>query len=155
MACSCSDPVPIPPPRSVQPIYPYEVSPTPFGPGCQFRVPHQQALVFPFMLCPGKAVEVVVTHTGRVQDRSLRVWVANEPIGTHVIYNPYYLSFWHPNRVSPAVITVYDKDMQPPEGRPAAIPVEPGPIFINVLNMINSFNEFGLRLTQLGVQPTP
>jgi hypothetical protein len=152
--CHCSDPIDVPPPASRQPIYPYTVSPCPSAPST-FTILPMNALVFPFRLCPDRSVQMSVAQTALVQDRSLRCWVSHEPIGTSVTLQSYAASFWEADRTGRHVVTIYDLDDTAPKGATSLIPAPPGVYYLNVHNLINSSNQFGLRLTQCGCAGTP
>lgn len=154
MTCHCSDPIAVPPPQSRQPIYPYTVSPCPEV-GCTFTILPMNALVFPFRLCPGTSIQISIQHLARVQDRSLRAWISYEPIGISVTQSTYNVSFWEPNRTDRYIITLYDRSIPEPTTTVSSIPADPGVFYLNVHNLVNSSNQFGLRLTQCGGADNP
>ncbi|RYF13675.1 MAG: hypothetical protein EOO77_15175 [Oxalobacteraceae bacterium] len=149
MTCHFHDPITVIPQQSRQPIYPYTVNPCPEV-GCTFTILPMNALVFPFWLCPGVQVHINVQHLARVQDKSLRAWISHEPIGLSVTQQTYNVSFWEPNRTDRMVIALYDRDTPAPKGVTSSIPADPGVFYLNVHNLVNSSNQFGLRLTQCG-----
>lgn len=147
--CHCSDPIDVIPQQSRQPIYPYTVSPFP-DTGSTFTILPMNALVFPFRLCPGTSVQINVQHLARVQDRSLRCWVSYEPIGVSVSLKNYNAASWEANRNDREIIAIYDLNDAEPTGVTSTIAAPPGVFYLNVHNLINSSNQFALRLTQCG-----
>jgi hypothetical protein len=111
--------------------------------------------VFPFWLCPGKTVLTGVTHTARVQDRSIQCWVSSLPIGQSVVQQPYSAANWIASRNNRMVVAVYDLESPAPEPYEILIPTTPGLLYLNVLNLVNSSNEYALRLTECGCDATP
>lgn len=147
MTCNCNDPIDVPSIPSVQPIYPYCINPCATK-GCSFTIAPHTCYVFPFRLCPGAIVQSQIIHTGRVQDRSLRAWISSIPLGQSITQLTYNLSFWEPNRTGKQIISIYDREIPPPCGGTAMIATDPGVLYLNVLNLINSSNQFSQTLTQ-------
>ena len=154
MTCHCSDPITVPRIFSQNPIYPFTVNPCPRT-GCSFTIPPMHCFVFPFNLCPEAIVQIAITHTAPVQDRSLRAWVSYVPIGMSVTLLPYNVSFWEPNRTGRQTVTVFDSSLPPPCGITTMISATPGVYYLNVHNLVNSCNEFSVSLTQCGCDDTP
>lgn len=112
----------------------------------RYGVPGSTVLVFPFTIDAEQSKRIILFHTDITQqDHSLRSWVSREVAGTEILMYPLELSIWHPNRVPHHVVTVYDKDMDEPEGV-ALLPVEPGEYFLHVLNLTNRQNSFAYFL---------
>lgn len=153
MSCSCNDPVPTPP-IPAQAIYAMTIAPPP-GPGCSFRIPPSSVFAYPFWLCSGTFVEILAIHTAQVQDASLRLWISREPLGSQAIYIPQYLSFWEAGRNAGKLVTIHDGTVSVPKDRNLVAQLPPGPYFLNVLNLINSYNEFSLRIVQQGGMEGP
>lgn len=149
MTCNCNDPIEVAPITARVPIHPYVVNPCATG-NCQFTIPPMTCYVFPFRLCPDAVVQTLITHTGAVQDRSLRAWFSREPLGQSVSLLPYNVSFWEPNRTGRQIMTVYDSVLPLPDYATSSIATEPGVYMLNVLNLINSSNQFSVTLTQCG-----
>lgn len=143
---------------STQPIYPFEIDPAPYRAAeCLFRLQPMCAAVFRFRLPPGASTSVGVVHTApiTIQDRSLRVWVSQLPIGTSVVRHPASFFTWEANRVPGQHFVLYDEDSARPDVKVPALAVPQGFLYLNVANLVNSLNEFSLRLTRCPCNDTP
>ncbi|RYD62758.1 MAG: hypothetical protein EOP83_13795 [Verrucomicrobiaceae bacterium] len=159
-SCDCAGrpSFPVLPQLSQQSIYPYEVEPCPFRRADNlYRLEPQCAAVFPFRMEPGRSFPIGVVHSAplTIQDRSLRVWISALPIGQSVIHKPYALSFWEANRVPRQHFVAYEQNSEEPKCEAQTLALPAGVLYLNVLNLVNSLNEFALRLTRCGCNDTP
>lgn len=157
MACNCP-PWPEITPLSVQPIYPFTIDPVPYKRAeCIFRLEPMHAAVFRFRLNTGRSTPVGVVHTApiTIQDRSIRVWISTLPLGQSVISAPTSFFDWEANRVPKQHFVAYDEASEKPTTQVPTLAVPAGVLYLNVINLVNSLNEFALRLTRCACDDTP
>ena len=149
MACSCNDPVAIRP-SPAQPLHPFVIAPE-GAPGCIFTIPPMTVYVFPFWLCPGKSIEINAIQTAmRQQDHTLRLWVADRPLGNPVLPLTSYLNSWKAIRSSERKVTLHETGAFPSKLDYLEAELPSGPYLLHVQNLTNFVNEFSLRLAETG-----
>jgi len=105
------------------------------------------ALLAPFTLMPGTAMQFSGSQLSPTQDYSIRLWMSVLPGGDFI---PTIFSYWHLNRTADQLITPYDMSYPAPSGRYVIpVPLLPGDYYLNVLNLVNAENVFSFSSTEL------
>jgi hypothetical protein len=83
------------------------------------------------------------------QDLSIRCWISLTKGGAGVVYAPAKQpATWHLSSLMDDVIRVHDADLTVEDDLTAVfVPVTPGTYWLNVLNLVNEENLFGVELS--------
>lgn len=111
-------------------------------------LPPGTAICFPVTLSLAeiKMIDLVQATGEAVQDFTIRGWISKQPIGNPDPLLPPYLQTWHANKApGVTVYALYDRALPAPNTI-FAIPADPGPYFVNLLNLTNQPNQFWLTV---------
>jgi hypothetical protein len=104
-----------------------------------------------FSIADGEALnlmmrQMAIDPTGNLpQDQSIRCWVSDKIGGNPVVLQPINSESWVLSYFMGDEIAIYDKGMEAPE-KGVPVPVAPGAYILNVLNLNNKSNMFGINI---------
>jgi hypothetical protein len=113
------------------------------------EIPSGNLAVVPLTLLPSGVLTIQIAHLGppAIQDHSLRAWVSLAKGGAGLSITVPNVTVWHPNRTPDEIVHVVDQAFtkDPPRG-PLQVLAPPGPLWLNILNLVNLNNPLALRV---------